>query len=212
MLKVRDLSVRYPNSEAFVLDGVELSAPSGVTGIIGPSGSGKTTLFRAISGQVRPQRGVILLGDEPVTPQTTVGLVFQDFRLVDFLNVIDNVRIARQLHGLDGDEARCAQLLSAVGLDGLERRQLASLSGGQLQRVAIARALAIEPDILLADEPTGALDRRNSDVVAGILHELGEQASIPILLATHDLRLAETAARIYSLDGLGGMQLVGRAA
>lgn len=111
--------------------------------------------------------------------------------------------LARELHGLTPDVTRCRDLLVSVGLEGYEERAIDTLSGGQQQRVGIARALAIEPDLLLADEPTGALDRHNSDVVAQLLHQLGEHSSIPVLLATHDLRLADTATRLYSLDGAG---------
>ncbi|WP_394276660.1 ABC transporter ATP-binding protein [Luteococcus sp.] len=205
MLEIKHLVMCYPGAPSKVLDNVNLVAKAGVTGIIGPSGSGKTTLFRVIAGQLAPESGEILLNKAPLTAQTRIGLVFQDFRLIDFLNVEDNVNVARNLNGLPSDPRRCQGILKSVGLGGLESRALNSLSGGQLQRVAIARALAIEPDILLADEPTGALDRKNSDVVAALLHELGERESIPILLATHDLRLARTAQRVYSLDGEGGM-------
>lgn len=211
MLEVTGLSVRYPASEHPVLAGIDLVVGAGVTAVVGASGSGKTTLLRCIAGAQNSDAGTVRLDGQLIDASNgsggdrRVGLIFQDYRLVEFLTVMENVRLARELRELPRDDARVSELLQAVGLAGFEGRRLHTLSGGQLQRVGIARALAVEPLLLLADEPTGALDRSNSDVVAELLHALGRTAGIPVLIATHDLRIARTAARVVELPGDGSL-------
>lgn len=207
-LVVDAVRVHYPGADRPVLDGVSFAAGPGVTALVGASGSGKTTLLRCIAGAQRPDAGTVVLSGGPVEPSPghadpRVAVVFQDYRLVDFLTVGENLRLARELRALPRDPEASRRVLAAVGLAGFEGRRLETLSGGQLQRVAIARAFVVEPRLLLADEPTGALDRATSDVVAGLLHQLGDGLGVPVLIATHDLAVASGARRVLELPGDG---------
>lgn len=225
MLEVSDLTMAYPGQDVRVLDAVSFSAGPGVLAVIGPSGSGKTTLLRCLAGSLRPSGGSIRIGGRPIEVPTehgrglrlhmsrsqgtaaNVAMVYQDYRLVGFLTVKENVSLSRELHGMPEDPSRIAELLERVGIGQLADRYPSTLSGGQAQRAAIARALAVDPQLLLADEPTGALDRTNSDLVAGLFHELGLEGGIPVILATHDPRVAQCAQSVVELTGDGRMHI-----
>lgn len=230
MLEVRDLTVTYPGREDPVLDRVSFTAAPGVLAVTGPSGSGKTSLLRCLSGSLRPCSGeAVIDGVRIATPRPTghefkfrtrsteavqarVAMVFQEYRLVDFLTVRENILLARELHRLPADGSKVSNLLDLVGIGELGGRYPRTLSGGQAQRVAIARALVMEPKLLLADEPTGALDRRNSDMVAGLFRDLGQSTGIPVVLATHDPRVARCAQKIVEITGDGRLKPRGEVA
>ncbi len=217
VISVRNLHKSYDLDEVEVpvLRGVDFSIRYGeVVALMGPSGSGKSTLLNILGCLDRPTSGQYVLGGRDVstlsrTEQAWVrlnflGFVFQAFHLLSDATVLENVAMPMYYAGL-GPKARAdraAELLSRVGLaDRLDHRP-SQLSGGQRQRVAIARSLANRPRVLLADEPTGALDMKTGHEVLALLHELHEETGLTILLVTHDAEVAQSAARtIRVLDG-----------
>ncbi|QFP76570.1 ABC transporter ATP-binding protein [Deinococcus sp. AJ005] len=204
--------VRQSFGELTVLHGVSLSVqPGEVVAVTGPSGSGKSTLLHLLGGLDVPDSGEIWWAGERTDTLDTqaralrragrVGLVFQHHYLLEDLNVLDNVMIPCRLAG-QGDTARAHALLARVGLSGRERSMPEVLSGGERQRVAVARALASGPAVVLADEPTGSLDRANATTVAALLVALAREEGAGVLLVTHDERLAGYADRaLHLLDG-----------
>jgi putative ABC transport system ATP-binding protein len=188
------------------LNDVTLSIPAGsVTAVMGPSGSGKSTLLNVIAGIDRPTTGSVVVDGVDLTTlseaalaryrRSRVGIIFQFFNLLNSLTALDNVTIPAQLGGATGTSAksRAMDLLDRLGVADLANRYPAHLSGGERQRVAIARALVNDPALLLADEPTGALDSHAGDDVMRILDDL-HRAGQTIVLVTHDLRIAEGCA------------------
>ncbi len=183
--------------------------------ILGPSGSGKTTILSLVAGLVAPTGGRILIAGRDVThlepQQRRIGLVFQSYALFPHLDVHDNVAFPLAVRGRPRAEieAKVAAALARVRLDGLARRRPSQLSGGQQQRVALARAFVFEPDILLLDEPLGALDRKLREEVQVELKALQRDLGITTLLVTHDQEEALSLSdRIIVLDH-GRMQQVG---
>ena len=179
-----------------VLDHIDLVIEPGPPfAVAGPSGSGKTTLLFAVAGLSTPDAGVVRVAGKQVSrlpPRErarTVGIVFQDYQLFPHLTVTDNVMLAPKLFGLAGSEARVRTLFDALGLAELSERRPHELSGGQKQRVAIARTLALEPDLVLFDEPSAALDPRTTSDLAGLLVELSEKAQFVVV--SHDMVFLE---------------------
>jgi putative ABC transport system ATP-binding protein len=181
--------------------------------IMGPSGSGKSTLLNIIGLLDRPDRGIYLLGDMDTTDLTDeeqasvrrheIGFVFQFFHLVPRLTAAENVELPLMLSGLYPEErkARVNEALNALGLADRARHRPDQLSGGQRQRVAIARATIMQPRIILADEPTGNLDRASGREVIQILESLNEKG-MTLLMVTHDPDLGKRAQRIvHMVDG-----------
>ncbi|WP_241249026.1 ABC transporter ATP-binding protein [Agrococcus sp. KRD186] len=213
-LAIRDVSKRYGTGDATVtaLDGVDLEiAPGTLTAVMGPSGSGKSTLLHLAAGLDAPTAGDVVIGgtsvvgldDDALTAlrREQVGVVFQSFNLVPSLTALENVELPALLAGRAPDRARIAELLADLGVTGLESRRPHELSGGQQQRFAIARALAQRPAIVLADEPTGALDSVTSIEVQEILVRQAA-AGQAIVVVTHDPAVAARAERIVLLrDG-----------
>jgi NitT/TauT family transport system ATP-binding protein len=186
-------------SRSFTLDGrrldalasISLAIPTGqVAAIVGPSGSGKSTLLRLISGLLAPDTGTVALdGSRVVGPDERVGMVFQEPRLLPWRSAEDNVAYPLELRGEPGPArlARARQLLGLVGLKGFETARPAQLSGGMAQRVALARALALDPPVLLLDEPFGALDALTRDRLDAELLGLWERTGTTIVLVTHSI-------------------------
>jgi len=174
-----------------VLDGVDLRVPGGgIVAIVGPSGSGKSTLLRLVAGLLLPDEGAIHVGGRAVTqPDPAVGLVFQEPRLLPWRSAIDNVAYPLELAGVPRGErlARARDLMSLVGLAGFEEAYPAQLSGGMAQRVGVARALALEPRVLLLDEPFGALDALTRDQLDAEMLRLWDRLGSTILLVTHSI-------------------------
>ena len=215
LISLRGVSKTYPGSTRPALDGVSLEVEAGmVTAIMGPSGCGKSTLLNLIGGLDRPTAGEIEVGGVRVDGlsesaaarfrRTNVGFVFQFFQLLDDLSVRDNVVVAAALAGATRSAAgaRADELLGQLGLGDRSRRFPGTLSGGERQRLAIARAVVNRPAVILADEPTGALDSRNGEAVLALLDDLNRHG-LTVLLVTHDERLATGRAdRIVRLiDG-----------
>ena len=195
------------------LDDVSLAFERGTfTAIMGPSGSGKTTLVQAAAGLDRPDRGAVRIGDDELTRmrekrlarlrRRRVGFVFQSFSLLPSLTAEQNVVLPLRLAGQRPRRRAACEALARVGLADRARHRPAQLSGGQQQRVAIARALVCEPDVIFADEPTGALDSRSARQVLGILREATDRDGRTIVMVTHDPVAAAVADRVLFLaDG-----------
>ncbi|HKD74559.1 MAG TPA: ABC transporter ATP-binding protein [Ktedonobacterales bacterium] len=216
LITLTDVRKVYPGSAAQqALAGITLMIPTGqFVAIMGPSGSGKSTLLNLIAGLDRPSGGQVIvdgitvgsLGETALARfrRQRLGFVFQFFNLLNQLTVLDNVVIPAQLAGVKTAVARsrAKDLLAELGIADKARAYPARLSGGQRQRVAIARALINSPAVILADEPTGALDSRSGDAVMDLLAQLHLRGQT-VVMVTHDTRLAASRAeRIVSLrDG-----------
>jgi len=172
---------------------------------LGPSGCGKTTLLRMIAGLERPSRGRILLDKEDITEQPAhlrgFGMVFQSLVLFPHLTIGGNVAYPLRLRGVPREKCRerVVALLQLFHLDGRENEPVQRLSGGERQRVAIARALAGQPSCVLADEPTGNLDRETADGVFALMRELTRQHGMAFVMVTHDESLASRCDRALHL-------------
>jgi putative ABC transport system ATP-binding protein len=193
-----------------VLEGLDFDvAPGEAVAVMGPSGSGKTTLLHCLAGLQRPTSGEIVVGGTVLTDLRerararfrlhSIGMVFQFGELLDELTVWDNVHLPLRLRHEPADAVE--PLLSAVGLHGRERAFPGELSGGEVQRVAIARAVAGSPALLLADEPTGALDEERSRSVCELLRRSARRAGATLVVATHDPIVAAAMDRTVRLRG-----------
>ncbi|RRY72103.1 taurine ABC transporter ATP-binding subunit [Klebsiella pneumoniae] len=192
MLQISHLSADYGGKPA--LADINLTLESGeLLVVLGPSGCGKTTLLNLIAGFVPYQHGSITLEGQQVTgPGAERGVVVQNEGLLPWRNVQDNVALGLQLAGVDKAQRRqaAAQMLKKVGLEGAEKRFIWQLSGGQRQRVGIARALAANPQLLLLDEPFGALDAFTREQMQTLLLKLWHETGKQVLLITHDIEEA----------------------
>ena len=218
LIKLEEVTKRYNSDAAPAVDGVSLQiAPGEAIAIMGPSGSGKSTLLNMIAGLDRPTGGTVTVAGERIDRLTEtgvarfrrrqVGMIFQFFNLLEDLTVLDNVLLPAQLAGVRPAQARSRadELLESLGITSRAQAYPARLSGGERQRVAIARALVNRPALLLADEPTGAVDARTGVAVAEILRGLAGDGQT-LLLVTHDAALARrcTVREISLVDGRVG--------
>ena len=209
MIRIEDLTKTYVMGEETVtaLDGVSLSIARGESiAIIGPSGSGKSTLMNILGGLDRPSRGryrfegeeVARFSDDQLADfrNRRIGFVFQSFQLLPRLSALQNVELPMVYAGASprARRERAAELLERVGLGSRMGHRPNQLSGGQQQRVAIARSLANQPDLLLADEPTGALDSATGVEVLGLFQKLNTEG-LTVVLVTHDRGVADAARR-----------------
>jgi len=177
--------------EVVALSNISLSIAAGeFVCLLGPSGCGKTTLIRMMNGLLKPDAGEIIVdGEGPAVPGPKMGFVFQSFRLLPWRTVIDNVQFPLQVQGIDKRlrRERAQEYLSLVGLNGFEQSFPHELSGGMQQRVGLARALCIEPEILLMDEPFGALDAQTREFMQIGLSQIWESKRIAVVFVTHSL-------------------------
>jgi putative ABC transport system ATP-binding protein len=205
LIELRAVSRAYDGGPP-ALDDVSLSVARGeAVAILGPSGSGKSTLLNLVAGLDRPTSGTVTvdgvrvdkLGEAAAAKyrRASVGMVFQFFNLIDDLTVADNVVLPAQLAGVPGRQAhkRASELLDMLGIGRHAKAYPGRLSGGERQRVAVARALMNRPALLLADEPTGALDTASGEDVKRLLAELHADGQT-VLMVTHDLSLARDCA------------------
>lgn len=213
VLACRDVHRSYTSKagETTVLTGIDLDVAAGeVCAILGPSGSGKSTLLRLLAGLDRPDRGTIHWDGFPVHEHLprdlaarrsrNVGLVFQQHYLIDDLNALENVGLPGRIRN-EPDDGRALELLELVGLGSRARFMPEQLSGGEKQRVAVARALFDKPPIILADEPTGSLDRQNAFAVYRMLVQLARERGSAVLLVTHDEGLVSDVDSRFQLEG-----------
>jgi len=198
------------------LHGVSVAIPDGsLTALLGPSGSGKSTLLRVIAGLEQPETGQVLLGGEDVTSKPArargVGMVFQHYAAFKHMTVWDNVAFGLTVRKRPRAEIkqRVHELLELVQLEGLAKRYPAQLSGGQRQRMALARALAVEPQVLLLDEPFGALDARVRKELRAWLRRLHEEVHVTTIIVTHDQEEAMEVAGQVVLLNEGRIEQVG---
>ena len=215
-LKASGVCRRYGRQE--VLRDFSLTLEEGgFEALMGPSGSGKSTFLHLAAGLLSADAGEILVGGKDVVKmgdaeatkfrRRHVGVVFQAFNLLNEKTVRENVFLPLMLESPRNARnpqiaARFAELMKRLGLEGLEDRRPEELSGGEQQRVAIARALIAEPDVVLADEPTGNLDAKSSKAICALLSELDKSEKSAILVVTHDPQVAATARRVHFLkDG-----------
>jgi putative ABC transport system ATP-binding protein len=202
-----------PRGSIKALDTVSLSIEAGnFVSIMGPSGSGKTTLLNMIGCLDVPTSGRVIIsgkdisnsGDDELTRirRDKIGFVFQQFNLISTLTALENIAYPMLLKGVNGHEQKSKELLRRVGIDEqLGENKPTELSGGEQQRVAIARALANEPDIILADEPTGNLDSKTSKDLMGLFQETNERGTT-IIVVTHDPVVARFTRKTFTLvDG-----------
>ncbi len=223
MIQVRGLTKRYQRGgeTLVVLDGLDLEMQEGrFYALMGPSGSGKTTLLNLIGGLDQADEGELFVAGEDLAQLTggelahwraaNVGFVFQGFNLIPVLSAFENVELPLKLTPLGRSERRkhAEFALELVGLKDRMHHRPKQLSGGQEQRVAIARAIATDPKLILADEPTGDLDRKSADQVLELLGRLNREFKKTILMVTHDPHAAEHAQSIVHLDKgqLGSVQ------
>ena len=192
MLRIAHLNACYAGQ--LVLQDINLQLDSHeLLVVLGPSGCGKTTLLNLVAGFLQVESGSITLDNQPVTgPGADRGVVFQNEGLLPWRNVLDNVAFGLQLAGMSRQarEAIARKLIRQVGLEGAEKRAIWQLSGGQRQRVGIARALATDPQLLLLDEPFGALDAFTREQMQTLLLTLWRDSGKQILLITHDIEEA----------------------
>jgi sulfate/thiosulfate transport system ATP-binding protein len=207
-MSIRVTNVSKQFGEYVALDNVSLEAPSGsLTALLGPSGSGKSTLLRIIAGLETPDRGTVTILDEDATllpaQKRGVGFVFQHYAAFKHMTVWENVAFGMAVRKRPRVEIRerVAELLSLVQLDGFAERYPSQLSGGQRQRMALARALAVQPKVLLLDEPFGALDARVRQELREWLRRLHEEMQVTTVLVTHDQEEAmDVASRIVVMN------------
>ncbi|MFD4603926.1 ABC transporter ATP-binding protein [Streptomyces sp. NPDC058464] len=222
-ITLRSVSRRHGSGDSAVtaLDDVSLAFPEGTfTAVMGPSGSGKSTLLQCAAGLDRPTSGSVLLAGTELTGlneteltllrRRRIGFVFQSFNLLPSLTAEQNVALPLQLAGRRPPRARVREVLDRVGLADRARHRPSRLSGGQQQRVALARALVTRPEVLFADEPTGALDTRTSRTVLSLLRAMADDEGRTIVMVTHDPVAASCADRVvFLVDGRVDGELTG---
>ena len=213
LLRIENLTKIYGSGENEVraLDGVSFSVEKGeFLAIIGPSGSGKSTLLHILGGVDRPTSGKVWLDGQDVYAQDEeqlaifrrrqVGLIYQFYNLIPVLNVVENMTLPVLMDGRKVNEERLNELLDTLGLKGRTKNLPNQLSGGQQQRVSIGRALMNAPSVVLADEPTGNLDSKNSQEIVELLRSSNLKYNQTLIVITHDESIALQADRIIAIE------------
>ena len=216
IIQVRDLRkiYRVGDVDVHALRGVNLTVETGeLLCVVGPSGSGKSTLFHILGGLTPPTSGQVLVDGRDLSQlsdaqrtelrKKMVGFVFQKYNLLPTLSAAGNIAIAKFIAGNDpAEDPKFREVLELLGIGHRLHHKPRALSGGEQQRVAIARAIVNHPAILLADEPTGNLDSKNSSAVLAVLRDLNERLGQTVLMITHDLNVAAYGHRVvHMLDG-----------
>jgi putative ABC transport system ATP-binding protein len=215
ILKAKLLTKSYASKAGLVpaLRSLSYDFPRGqMTAIMGPSGSGKSTLLQCMAGLDRPTSGNVFLGNTDLGTASTddlskihrerIGFVFQAFNLLPMLTAGENIELPLQLAGRRASKKQILEALDQVGLADLAHRRPAELSGGQQQRVAIARALIVRPEVVFADEPTGALDTAASKQVLNLLRKAVDEFGLSVIMVTHDPVAASRAdSTLFLVDG-----------
>lgn len=212
MIIVENLKKSYDSNKKPVLDRINLSVEKGeMIILLGRSGCGKTTLLNMIAGLDRPTSGKIIINgtriDELSEDQlarfrlNNVGFVFQDYNLISDLTIMENVSLPIKLSGKKNLK-KARELLKIFDISGLSQQKANTVSGGEAQRAAIARAMANNPEVLLADEPTGNLDKENEVIVMDYFNKIKEDFNTTIIIATHNVELATFSNRAINFDDL----------
>jgi putative ABC transport system ATP-binding protein len=194
-----------------ILKDVSLSVEEGETMcVVGPSGSGKTSLLMIIGGLERPTRGRVVVGGVDITDfsedqkaafrRDTIGIVFQSFHLIPTMTALENVAVPLEMAGHPDAFDAAERALKVAGLQRRLTHFPSQLSGGEQQRVALSRAFALRPKLLLADEPTGNLDKKNSEQVISLLFDLREQFGSTLVMVTHDHGIASRCSRVIAME------------
>ncbi len=215
ILEVKNLTKKYKDGdiEVTALDNVSFSLPEGYDlAVLGPSGSGKTTLLQLAGGLDTMTSGDVVVSGQSIKNMSdteisdfrnkTMGFIFQMINLHDFFTAKENVMLPMLVTGMDRDDAdaKALKLLERVGLSHRANHLPRQLSGGEQQRVAVARALANDPKIIFADEPTGKLDKANSQMVIEILENLSKDNGMSVIMITHDENIAKRFSKIIRLE------------
>lgn len=213
ILRVEGLTKTYGVGEGLVraVDNISFSVEKGeFVAIIGPSGSGKSTLLHMIGGVDRPSGGKVFVGGQDVYAQNEdrlaifrrrqVGLIYQFYNLIPVLNVVENMTLPVLMDGRRVNKERLDELMDTLGLVGKENNLPSQLSGGQQQRVSIGRALMNAPAVVLADEPTGNLDSKNSQEIVELLRQSNKKYGQTLIIITHDEQIALQADRIIAIE------------
>ena len=213
ILRVENLTKVYGKGENEVraLDGVSFSVEKGeFVAIIGPSGSGKSTLLHILGAVDEPSSGKVFMDGKDVFKQNEeqlaifrrrqVGLVYQFYNLIPVLDVVENITLPVQLDGRKVNRERLREMVALLGLHGREKHLPNPLSGGQQQRVSIGRALMNSPSVVLADEPTGNLDSKNSQEIMELLKKSNKKYNQTLIMITHDENIALQADRIIAIE------------
>lgn len=213
ILRVENLTKVYGKGENEVraLDGVSFSVEKGeFVAIIGPSGSGKSTLLHILGAVDEPSSGKVYMDGKDVFKQNEeqlaifrrrqVGLVYQFYNLIPVLDVVENITLPVQLDGRKINKERLQEMVALLGLHGREKHLPNQLSGGQQQRVSIGRALMNSPSVVLADEPTGNLDSKNSQEIMELLKKSNKKYNQTLIMITHDENIALQADRIIAIE------------
>ncbi len=208
--------------EVMALQGLDLTVERGeLMGIVGASGSGKSTLLNMLGGLDRPSAGSLYVDGKDMLKFTdndfieykrkTVGFVWQNNarNLIPYLTAIENVEMPMMMSGYEDRRKRAGHLLDMVGLSARKNSMLGQMSGGEQQRVAIAIALANNPKLLLADEPTGAVDSKTADNVLDVFKRLNKETGVTVIIVTHDVKLAKSIDRVVAIrDGKTSSELI----
>lgn len=217
LVRTLDVVKRYGDGDSAVMAvaGVTCAVEKGeYVSIVGPSGSGKSTLFNLIGGLDRPTSGLVMVAGADIgrlgakelayLRSRSIGYIFQTFNLIEVRTALENVMLPMLIAGdrFEDASARAAQLLGEVGLGHRQHHRPSEMSGGQQQRVAVARALANSPELILADEPTGNLDRKTGAEIIELLREMNRQHEVTVICATHDEKMLAVSDRVMHMaDG-----------
>ena len=214
IVKTVDLTKTYNSGvEVHALSNVNFEMDKGdLVAIIGDSGSGKSTLLHLLAGVDKPTSGNIFIQDKNITKfnkdemtifrRRNIGVVYQFFNLIPNINVRKNILLPLLLDNKKADDEYLKEILSILGIEGKLDRYPKQLSGGEQQRVAIARSLITRPAIILADEPTGNLDRKNSEEITGLFRLVNKRLNSTIMIITHDEKVANSCDKVYRMvDG-----------
>ena len=215
LYKLNDINLNYEinGNDIRVLKNINFEIKKNErVAIIGESGSGKTSLLMLMSGLEKPTSGKIIfnnvnfseISEEKKTQirKKEIGLIFQQFYLIPNYTALENVMFPMQINQIKDERNKAIKILSDIGLDHRKNNLPSELSGGEQQRVAIARAISFNPEIILADEPTGNLDRKNTEIVSDLLLNYSSKKKISLILVTHNMNLAKKCDRVIKLiDG-----------
>ena len=213
LLELKQLTLNYKNynTSVEVIKGIDLKINSSEkVAVVGKSGSGKTSLIMLMAGLEQPTSGEIIFDQQLISTlnedqladirKKKIGIVFQSFYLIPNYTALENVSLILEINSIDNSKQKAKDLLIQFGLKDRLNHFPTQLSGGEQQRVAIARSMAVNPKLILADEPTGNLDSENSQMISNLLFEYANKNQSSFVLVTHDLKFAEKCDRIIKIE------------